>query len=50
MLAKDLAAIGAIEAKAAEDNTLRGPAFQLRETLGLKPGDTRNQIGQDPHC
>ncbi len=47
VVAKDLAAISAIEAKAAEDNTLRGPAFQLRETLGLKPGDTRNQIGQE---
>ena len=47
VLAKDLAAIGAIEAKASEDNTLRGPAFQLRETLGLKPGDTRHQIGQE---
>jgi ATP-dependent RNA helicase SUPV3L1/SUV3 len=47
VLSKDLAAIGAIEAKAAEDNTLRGPAFQLRETLGLKPGDTRNNIGHE---
>jgi len=47
VISKDLAAISAIEAKAAEDNTLRGPAFQLRETLGLKPGDTRNQIGQE---
>ena len=47
VVAKDLAAIAAIEAKASEDNTLRGPAFQLRETLGLKPGDTRNNIGQE---
>lgn len=47
VLSKDLAAIAAIEAKAAEDNTLRGPAFQLRETLGLKPGDTRNNIGHE---
>jgi ATP-dependent RNA helicase SUPV3L1/SUV3 len=47
VVAKDLAAISAIEAKASEDNTLRGPAFQLRETLGLKPGDTRNNIGQE---
>ena len=47
VLAKDLAAIAAVEAKAAEDNTLRGPAFQLRETLGLKPGDTRNNIGNE---
>jgi ATP-dependent RNA helicase SUPV3L1/SUV3 len=47
VLSKDLAAIAAIEAKAAEDNTLRGPAFQLRETLGLKPGDTRNNTGHE---
>ena len=47
VLSKDLAAIGAIETKAAEDNTLRGPAFQLRETLGLKPGDTRHNIGHE---
>ncbi|MBS7809845.1 helicase-related protein [Roseococcus pinisoli] len=47
IVTKDLAAIAAIEAKAAEDNTLRGPAFQLRETLGLKPGDTRNNTGHE---
>ncbi|WP_206930527.1 helicase-related protein [Roseococcus thiosulfatophilus] len=47
VLAKDLAALTTVETKAAEDNTLRGPAFQLRETLGLKPGDTRNNIGQE---
>jgi ATP-dependent RNA helicase SUPV3L1/SUV3 len=37
VLAKDLAAVAAVEAKAAEDNTLRGPAYQLRETLGSSP-------------
>ncbi|MBY0338840.1 MAG: DNA helicase, partial [Acetobacteraceae bacterium] len=47
ILAKELAAVATVEAKAAEDNTLRGPAFQLRETLGLKPGDTRHNIGHE---
>jgi ATP-dependent RNA helicase SUPV3L1/SUV3 len=46
-LAKELAAVAAVEGKAAEDNTLRGPAYELRETLGLKPGDTRHRIGQE---
>ncbi|MCW8085930.1 helicase-related protein, partial [Sabulicella glaciei] len=46
-LGKDLAAVAGVEAKAAEDNTLRGPAYQLRETLGLKPGDTRNAINNE---
>jgi ATP-dependent RNA helicase SUPV3L1/SUV3 len=47
VLSKDLAAVAAVEAKAAEDNTLRGPAYQLRETLGLKPGDTRHNVGNE---
>ncbi|MCX8132883.1 MAG: helicase-related protein, partial [Roseococcus sp.] len=47
MLAKDLAAIAAAEKKAEEDNTLRGPAFQLRETLGLKPGDAQRGMGTE---
>ena len=43
-LAKELAPVAAVEAKAAEDSALRGPAYQLRETLGLKPGDTRQSV------
>jgi ATP-dependent RNA helicase SUPV3L1/SUV3 len=44
MVARDLAPIAAIEAKAAEDNTLRGPAFRLREGMGLVPGNTDREI------
>ncbi|MDW8315817.1 MAG: helicase-related protein, partial [Rhodovarius sp.] len=44
VLARDLAAIAAVEKKAEDDNTLRGPAFQLRETLGIRPGPARAQI------
>ncbi len=40
ILGKELAAIAAVEAKAEADNTLRGPAFLLREQLGLAPGNT----------
>lgn len=47
ILTKDLASIAAVEAKAESDNTLRGPAFQLRETLGLKPGNTKQDTPQD---
>jgi ATP-dependent RNA helicase SUPV3L1/SUV3 len=47
VLAKDLAAVAAAEKKAEEDNTLRGPAFQLRETLGLKPGDAQRGMNQE---
>jgi ATP-dependent RNA helicase SUPV3L1/SUV3 len=47
VLAKDLAAVAAVEKKAEEDNTLRGPAFLLRETLGLRPGDTRHDINNE---
>lgn len=40
VLARELGAIAAVEAKAEDDNTLRGPAFLLRESLGLAPGGT----------
>ncbi len=41
---KELGALEAVEAKAAEDNTLRGPAFRLREGMGLVPGNTDREI------
>ncbi len=44
ILAKELAAIAAVEAKAEADNTLRGPAFLLREQLGLAPGNTDGTV------
>ena len=46
-LAKDLASIAAVEAKAESDNTLRGPAFMLRESLGLRPGNSKAHFPQD---
>ena len=44
---RELGAIFAAEAKAAEDNTLRGPAFRLREELGLAMGRTDPEIRPD---
>jgi ATP-dependent RNA helicase SUPV3L1/SUV3 len=44
MIAREFAALGVVEEKAAEDNTLRGPAFRLREYLGLVPGGTEGEI------
>ena len=41
---RELGGLEAIEAKAAEDNTLRGPAFRLREAMGLAPGATEREI------
>ena len=46
-LAKDLSSIAAVEAKAESDNTLRGPAFMLRESLGLRPGNSKAHFPQD---
>ena len=46
-LAKDLSSIAAVEAKAESDNTLRGPAFMLRESLGLRPGNSRAHFPQE---
>jgi ATP-dependent RNA helicase SUPV3L1/SUV3 len=44
VLTRELGAIAAVEAKAEADNTLRGPAFLLRESLGLAPGGTEETI------
>jgi ATP-dependent RNA helicase SUPV3L1/SUV3 len=44
---RELGAVFAAEAKAAEDNTLRGPAFRLREELGLAMGRTDPDIRPD---
>jgi len=41
---RELGTLAAVEAKAAEDNTLRGPAFRLREGMGLVPGATERDI------
>ena len=47
MLKREFAALDAVEAKAAEDGALRGPAFQLREYLGLMPGGTEAEINPE---
>jgi len=47
ILTKDLASIAAVEKKAEDDNTLRGPAFMLRESLGIRPGNSRAHFPQD---
>ena len=47
MIKRDFAAIDAAEAKAAEDGALRGPAFRLREHLGLVPGGTEAEINPE---
>jgi len=47
MIKRDFAAIEAAEAKAAEDGALRGPAFRLREHLGLVPGGTESEINPE---
>ncbi|WP_240791247.1 helicase-related protein [Roseomonas sp. AR75] len=44
LVKKELGTLAAIEAKAAEDNTLRGPAFRLREGMGLVPGATERDV------
>ncbi|NMJ43278.1 DNA helicase [Roseomonas sp. JC162] len=44
---RELGAVFAAEAKASEDNTLRGPAFRLREELGLAMGRTDPDIRPD---
>jgi len=46
-LAKDLSSIAAVESKAESDNTLRGPAFMLRESLGLRPGNSKAHFPQE---
>ena len=47
IVSRELGAIAAIEAKAEADNTLRGPAFLLRESLGIAPGSTEASIGAE---
>ena len=47
MIAREFAPLTAVEEKAAEDNTLRGPAFRLREFLGLVPGGTEGEINPE---
>jgi ATP-dependent RNA helicase SUPV3L1/SUV3 len=47
LIAKEFAALATVEEKAAEDNTLRGPAFRLREYLGLVPGGTESDINPE---
>jgi ATP-dependent RNA helicase SUPV3L1/SUV3 len=47
LVARDLGAIAAVEAKAEADGALRGPAFLLREALGLAPGGTEAGIGPE---
>ena len=44
LVRKELGPLAAVEAKAAEDNTLRGPAFRLREGMGLVPGATEREV------
>jgi ATP-dependent RNA helicase SUPV3L1/SUV3 len=44
LVARDLGAIAAVEAKAEADGALRGPAFLLREQLGIAPGATEREI------
>ena len=41
LVGKELAILSTIEAKAEAEGSLRGPAFLLREHLGLAPGDTK---------
>jgi ATP-dependent RNA helicase SUPV3L1/SUV3 len=47
MVKKELGGLEAVEAKAAEDNTLRGPAYRLREAMGLAPGGTEREIAAE---
>ena len=46
-IGRELAAITKVEAKAAEEGALRGPAFILRESLGLAPGATERDVTSD---
>jgi ATP-dependent RNA helicase SUPV3L1/SUV3 len=47
LVKRDLGAIFVAEEKASEDNTLRGPAYRLREELGLAMGATDGDIRPD---
>ncbi|TDH63561.1 DNA helicase [Dankookia rubra] len=47
LVGKELAILSTIEAKAEAEGALRGPAYTLREHLGLVPGNTNAGINQD---
>ncbi len=47
LITRDLGAIAAVEAKAEAEGALRGPAFLLRESLGIAPGGTEGSITSD---
>jgi ATP-dependent RNA helicase SUPV3L1/SUV3 len=47
VVAKELAIIATVEQKAEAEGALRGPAFLLREHLGIAPGSTMREIGPE---
>lgn len=47
LVKRELGALEVVETKAAEDNTLRGPAWRLREAMGLVPGATDREVSAD---
>ncbi|WP_426956672.1 helicase-related protein [Muricoccus radiodurans] len=47
LVARDLAPLAEAETKAAEDASLRGHLFRLREFLGLLPGGTEREINPE---
>lgn len=47
LVKRELGALEAVEAKAAEDGSLRGPAYRLREAMGLAPGGTERDVPPD---
>ncbi|WP_237212836.1 helicase-related protein [Falsiroseomonas oryziterrae] len=44
LVKRELGPLSVVEAKAAEDNSLRGPAYRLREGMGLVPGATERDV------
>jgi len=47
LVGKELAIIASVEQKAEAEGALRGPAFLLREHLGIAPGGTMREIGPE---
>ncbi|WP_149540824.1 helicase-related protein [Siccirubricoccus phaeus] len=47
LIARELAILTTVEAKAEAEGALRGPAYQLRESLGLAPGNTDGTVPPD---
>jgi ATP-dependent RNA helicase SUPV3L1/SUV3 len=47
LVKRELGGLEVVEAKAAEDGALRGPAYRLRETMGLAPGATEREVPAD---